>query len=527
MDKNLHNIEDLFRKMLDDNEEIPSQKAWDGIEKKLDKDNVVSIKKKYNFLKKITVLLVLLLAGLCIYVWKFQDRNPANHGKDISAVNKETQTKNDSLSGEPGNSILQKQDDTLYFNKSNNNRQFTKSENKIIDKNILENNKVGLKKSLTSKNASNTVVKKNKIKFDKQGESQLSAVSVPPVLYPYASKSSIQKKDKLIERNSKEVGETKISDQFEANQHTANKPSGKQLNNNLITIQNFNPKSSEGIKDNSVGIFFTKESLQNNSLSKINPFIEIEKTAVTKPILKSMTHSRFSLSAFYSPDITFYHYQNTEPGNSNNTDFGKSETESYSSTLGALVEYSINKNWGLQSGLSLATSNFNLESQTLYAQPDNSGAIKYKLSTLLGDAYVKPSFSNNPNIGDSIFSKSTNHTLQYVGIPLIVKYNFNVKKFSLDAFAGISANLLTRGRIITELEYGNNNELETTDKIEGLKPFYLNGLTGVGLDYKIYKNLSIRFSPVLRFALNPINKNVAVQSYPNSVGFVFALKIKL
>ena len=86
---------------------------------------------------------------------------------------------------------------------------------------------------------------------------------------------------------------------------------------------------------------------------------------------------------------------------------------------------------------------------------------------------------------------------------------------------------LTRGRIITELEYGINNELETSDKIDGLKPFYLNGLTGVGLDYQVYKNLTIRFSPILRFALNPINKNVAVQSYPNSVGFVFALKIKL
>ena len=74
MDKNLHGIGDLFKKALEDNEEIPSQKAWDGIEKKLDNNNLISIKRKYDSVKKVALLLLFLLAGLSIYVWKTREK---------------------------------------------------------------------------------------------------------------------------------------------------------------------------------------------------------------------------------------------------------------------------------------------------------------------------------------------------------------------------------------------------------------------------------------------------------------------
>ena len=81
MDKNLHNIENLFKKALEENEEDPSQNAWDRIEKKLDKASVVSIKKKYDFLKKIAFLLLLFSTGLCMYVWKSENKNAQKTGE--------------------------------------------------------------------------------------------------------------------------------------------------------------------------------------------------------------------------------------------------------------------------------------------------------------------------------------------------------------------------------------------------------------------------------------------------------------
>ena len=67
MDKDLHNIEDLFRSSLEDNEESPSAKVWEAVDNRLDKDNVISIKKKYNSLKKVATILLLLLLGISIY----------------------------------------------------------------------------------------------------------------------------------------------------------------------------------------------------------------------------------------------------------------------------------------------------------------------------------------------------------------------------------------------------------------------------------------------------------------------------
>ncbi|MEO9020790.1 MAG: outer membrane beta-barrel protein, partial [Ginsengibacter sp.] len=519
MDKNLHKIEDLFRKALEDNEENPSQNAWDGIEKKLDKDNVINIKRKYDLLKKVALLLVFLLAGLSIYVWKFQVKNPVKPKKDISEINYEAESKNDTLTQESGTTNLQKPIDSLTIGKSDNSKQITESvslnlqkqddtlslskinilkqvakdSHKIIEKPILKEENVSPKKHLnpiTSKDLSNTSIKKNNSKFINPDESRLQDDSRFP----------IQKKGKLIKRNSGEVVETKTPMQIDDKRPTVVNPSGIQFGNNLPVIEILNSKNVGNIKSNSADSFATKELLQNIALARINPLIQIEKSIVHKPSIKSTSQSRFAISAFYSPDIAFYHFENKNPGNSNNN-FENLETESYSSTLGVLVDFEISKHWGLQSGITLATSNFDQESKTLYAQPDNSGGIKYKLNTLLGDAYVLPSFSRNPNIGDSIYSKSTTHTLQYLEIPLALKYYFNRGKFTLNTLGGISANFLTGGRITTELKRGNDNETETTNKIHGLKSTYFSGLAGIGLDYNFYKNLSVSFSPTIRFAL--------------------------
>ncbi|MEO9146325.1 MAG: outer membrane beta-barrel protein [Ginsengibacter sp.] len=554
MDKNLHDIENLFRKALGDDEENPSQKAWDDIKKELDKDHVLSIKKKYNFLKKITLLLLFLLTGLSIYVWEFQDKNPVRSNKDFSGINEKSKTKNDTSTGESGTITLQRPIDSLTINKSDNSKdikgsvttnlqksvdsltinesnsvkQITKPENKITDRTILKDDNTDVRgplNSVTARNLSTSPIQKNKIKFNKPDESNL-----PDISKSATSKFLNQKNGKLIKRESDEVVESKIANQVEDKLSVIVTPSGIEFGHTLPVNETSNPKNIGIVESNTISKFATKESLQNITFAKINPLVPIEKTVVRKPSLKSANGSRFAIAAFYSPDITFHHFANSGLGNSNNSSFDIPEAESHASTLGALIDYTISRHWGLQSGITLARSEFELEyekPETLYAQPDNSGAIKYKLASPLGDAYVKPSFSNNPNIGDSIFSKSTAYNLRYIGIRLAVKYNFSKGKFNLNLLGGVSANFLTRGQLTTELESGNDNETETTDKIYGLKPFYLSGLAGIGVDYNIYKKFFLCFSPTVQFALSAVNSNVFVQSYPNSLGFVLGIKMKL
>src|SRR5665647_2306209 len=75
MDKNLQNIEDLFRKGLKDKEEMPPPEVWEAIDKKLGNDNFVRIKYKYNQLKKATIFLAILLSGFIIYFLIYRHNN--------------------------------------------------------------------------------------------------------------------------------------------------------------------------------------------------------------------------------------------------------------------------------------------------------------------------------------------------------------------------------------------------------------------------------------------------------------------
>lgn len=555
MDKNLHEIEKLFLKELEGNEEYPSQNVWDSIEKKLDKESVVSIKKKYDSLKKVSLLLVFLLTGLSIYIWKNQEKNPVATHVDILGSNKKAKADKDLLIVVTGTGSLQQTDgsltttfknnnakqleaksisksekdiDAFSLKEANNSNQTARSHHRIIDKAILKGNNTSPQKSLTpitSNNLSNTSIQDNKIKLNIPGASTLTEG-----LNSGASKFSMQKNGTLMRRKLDEVAEIKIPNRIEDKNTDIGSLTDIQFDHNLPAKETVSSKGVGIIKSNTVGLFDRKESLEKISVIRKNPLTGMDKNKVGKNAIKSANQAQLAITAFFSPDNVFQNFANKESGNSNNNNFDVPQNKSYAFTFGALVDYSFGKHWGVQSGITLARSDFELEyaePETLYAQHDNSGSIQYKLASPLGDAYVKPSFSNNPNIGDSIFSKSTKYNLQYLGIPLAVKYVLNKGKFTFNVIAGLSANFLTRGGLITELESGNDNESETADKISGLKPFYFGGLAGIGLDYNIYKKFDLSFSPAFRFALNPINTNVSVASFPNSAGAVLGLKMKL
>ncbi|MBL0200304.1 MAG: outer membrane beta-barrel protein [Chitinophagaceae bacterium] len=244
---------------------------------------------------------------------------------------------------------------------------------------------------------------------------------------------------------------------------------------------------------------------------------------------KTSKPSRFSFTPFFSPDIAWYRLQDDKLGSQpdNAKELEKEERHEFSYTYGVLADYKINKHWGLQSGVTLSNTNITVEPKTIYAQQDNTGGVKYRINTSSGYGYVLPSFSSNPAIGDSLYAFTSTHSLQYIGIPLAVTYNITKGKFKFNALAGISANILTRAKLEATLEKGFNNSIETVDNIQGLKKVYFSGLAGIGVDYKLTKKTSMVFAPTMRFALNSINKDAPVKSYPMSFGFNVGLKIGL
>ena len=153
--------------------------------------------------------------------------------------------------------------------------------------------------------------------------------------------------------------------------------------------------------------------------------------------------------------------------------------------------------------------------------------IKYRINTSSGYGFILPSYSANPVIGDSLYAFTSTHSLQYIGIPIAVTYSIAKSKFTFSARAGVSTNFLTKAKLEASVEKGFDNSIETVNNIQGLKKIYFSGLAVIGIDFQLSKKTALAFAPTMRFALNPINKNATVKSYPMTFGSSVGLKIEL
>ena len=104
MDKNLQDIENLFKSALDDDKEMPSAKVWGAVNSRLDKESIIKIEKKYKSAKRLLVLLLLLLCGLSLFELSNhysksslaeKNSNPGNEiTKDLTNTSSQNQTGN-------------------------------------------------------------------------------------------------------------------------------------------------------------------------------------------------------------------------------------------------------------------------------------------------------------------------------------------------------------------------------------------------------------------------------------------------
>lgn len=506
MDRKLKNIEDLFKNGLIENEEIPSSKVWSSIDKKLDKENIISITKKYKTLQQIAGFLLILVIALTVYQFASWKENKITANPNDNSLKKsgaEDFDKKMAFSIEPANRIKinedsKKTDSILQIENAIANRKISnekeyKNESAKVS---LENNNKELD--------SNEYVRSNTTSDVAGGEA--SAHSALSRLLPSPAGDILQQSGLVKNNVFDKLNTSPIVDKNDKNTETAF------------------PQT-----DNHEKLSIAKINLSQNERNDIKGLMDpIPQRRAEKPISKNtLKQSRFSLTGFYSQNISFYHFENTEKNNSTNIDFEKKENYSSSYSSGVLLEYTINKRWGIQSGLSLSTTNIDLAPETIYAQLDDLGDIRYEIITSSGSAYVLPSFIHNPRVGDSIFSVATTHTLKYLMIPLALKYNLTKGRFNVNAKAGIVANFLTKATIETSVETGSHRETESTEDFQGLRSFYVSGIAGAGIDFNLKKNLAVCFFPTYRFALSSINKDVPVKSFPNSLSFGFGLKIKL
>ncbi len=537
MNEDLHNMDDLFRKALEDNQELPSASVWDNIDKTLDKKKVVSISKKYNKLKWVAAVLLLFSIGMAMYTLHIRKQNSElvkqnKEGKNILKQKSQTKILGEDSSISNGTNANTSVDADAHNNLrkqiQNADTEVAKNKVTITDNNALSNKKdAGKKEAVDDKNnninssslkaAENTALQHRKKPIVKNIEGVQMNIEA-------GTTDSLNPNDKKDEQsamvyNKNNIDKTHVTKNTDRNIITDKQKniemaglSPELKNDFLLPIQN-PAYENDSKKSSSDLVFKRKPSFSNSKRIKINP----------------SGGSQFSATVFFSPDIVSTQVKNDHPRfrEEERNAIEKDEQIKFSSTFGVLVDYNIGKNWKLESGLTYSSRKTDIQPKTIYARPDNDGNINYRFNCSAGYSYVTVKSPTPPAFGDSINALASTNNLQYIGLPLYAKYIFKAGRFSILPGAGISFNFLTKGQIETTIGSSTGSKIPSTDKIQGLKSMYVNGAAGIGLQYKLNKTFSLSFEPAFRFAISSINKDASVKTNLNSIGLSTGILFKL
>lgn len=545
MNDDLHNIDDLFKKALEEHTELPSTAVWDNIDKSLDKKKVVSISKKYNKLKWAAAVLLLFSFGMAMYVLhiRIKDKELVKQNNGVKILkSQKTQTKNNS---KDSNSLVKRNNTIIEKARINNE---LKKQEKNNNTSIINDNKIDLP---GDKNTADNLNQRNKrmqdniqVKLPAAGKTdeRITKQNQRQLLLKNKSAIKIQEKSAEMDSGNNRKENPLVSTVPNSEKGIpVNKEEQQKLNADFVSSKE---KYFGGIPV----ISELKERFQmlmTEPVSQI-PMIPTNNTVALKDDKVSIKHPKTaplkqrnmkigispSLSAtiFFSPDLVSTNVKNDHPlfREEDSHEIEKEEKIKSSSTFGVLIDYNIGKNWKLESGVTFSTRFTDIDPKTIYARPDNNGNINYRFNCSAGYSYVTLKSSGLPPVyGDSINALTSKNILQYIDVPLVVKYMINKGRFSVTPGAGISVNFLARGKIETTIPTTTGNENVTLNDIQGLKSTYFNGIASVGAQYKLNKTFELTFIPTVRFALSSINKDASVKTYPNSIGFAAGIIIKL
>jgi len=519
MDEDLHNIDDLFKKAINEHEEMPSNNAWEQIDKNLDKKKVIFISQKYNRLKWIAAALLVFSAGMAMYTWHTKIKNKELVKQSTVNSRKENNFKNNKNNNTVAEESLSNKNEekkTIKDTAALNNQALNLNENKN-------------KKKLEESKKTNTIFPFSAVKNLKDVAETEKSSKENKEKSKQSFGQQLVKSDKSAAE--KKTGKTLIS----ANDKSlsASNEQKNALENNLYISKERPRKEAVAVTELPKHKFYIEP--ENASLQKLpvtskqnNKIAIQEKPIAAIKINKSKISikSLFSVTVFYSPDVVASKVDNERHNfrEEERNEIKNKEDIRNTYSAGVLVDYNAGKRISIQSGLSFSSIATHIQPKTIYARPDNQGNVNYRFNCSAGYSYVSlPSGIRPSSDGDSISALSSKNILNYITLPLVIKYKLSKGKFSLSPGLGIAVNFLTKGTIETVI----GSEKANINHIEGISKMYLNSAISAGINYDINKKIALNLTPAARFALTSINKDAPFKTYLNSCGLAAGLTIKL
>lgn len=493
MSNKLHNIDDSFHSAYQQFEDDPSPGVWEEINAGLDKKDAESYKRRFINWKRVAIFLAVLLAGFVLY-----DSGILQTGAGYS-VKKIITRKTITPSADEKKKEAKDQNSSFRRNET--------KEPYFTDKEIANKKEDNKETAIAPDDNKN----KNTDQKDIAAPKNVNAVGAKD---QPANKIDSQKN---------------ISAGGNINMLAKNKRTRSKIVNNKLTDKSselIQPKQLPEEKMNSAGIVTAKTN-QPEIARAINTIVAPQLTNTRNSLLLknnsntsikgiSLFNAYWMLTGFVSYDRVNYKLDSDVPATINSIKHREVHEPSYSG--GLLATRQFRKKWVLQTGLIYSNTAIGISPQKIYALQDPAGDIAYKYITSSGYAYIKPGFGAPPAFGDSLAATEAKHTLQFLTVPVVIKYAIGKNKLSFIPGAGIEANFLTSAKLITEIEDASNRETVFVNKLSGTKSFYWSMVADAELRYSLNKKFALSLRPVFRYAISPITENNVVETFPYSFG---------
>jgi hypothetical protein len=199
---------------------------------------------------------------------------------------------------------------------------------------------------------------------------------------------------------------------------------------------------------------------------------------------------------------------------------------------GISLDYQLGERLTIASGLYLSRIGQQNESVLAYNDPDGHGM--YKLASSTGSVSVNPvqftqvladqaASAKDEIPGDYVANSSFVQNLDYLEVPLVLKYRLLDKRFGINLMGGISPGILVNNRSYFEFE-GQKLQTGTTENIQ---PMIYNSVLGIGVEYAISRKISVNLAPSFKYSLTPVNTSNSLGYHPYSLSWFTGVSYKL
>lgn len=211
---------------------------------------------------------------------------------------------------------------------------------------------------------------------------------------------------------------------------------------------------------------------------------------------------------------------------------------------GVNVGYQLNKRLSIQSGVYYAqlgqeTDNVKVYHENPVFSPNNGGNKdgddNYSGTTTAGEVKADEGIIKASKEIDN--SKSSPQTaslpeqakvdnivqnFEYIEVPLIAKYKLIDKKIDLNFIGGVNAGILVGNNIYRKEE----NKRDKIGETQNINQNIYNTITGMGVEYKLTKNISMTLEPTVKYSIISINEENTYNYRPYSFGVFSGISYK-